>query len=843
MTEYARDTFTRTVTGGLGKAEVGGTWADTADAGWTSQVSGSNTQHLVTAGTGGRTAHRLASSQPHTAVHASMRARGGTESGGPTVIARLLLRSSGNANVQTCYAFTVGQGAGFALIADVRVINADVVGPPILTRTGSATMDGGVWWTVEAELIGANPTRVRARWWQTSAGAPADDSGWQEVLDSTGPQGAGVVGLRASRGTGSGTPALTVRVDDYFAADPMVASFTAVPNPTEPLQVLFDPSTSTGDPVGWAWDFGDGTSSTEKNPTHAYAAPGTYNVKLTLTTRWGTKRSITTPLVLTGEPLPVPEDVLPDIFINGENVCDRIFAVSWRQGRDRWPDDVTGSSVTLQLRGRFPEVVGGARVVLQLPAGAPDGTKLLWVGEVDSVIEDVVPIGAETTTTIVAMDILGYLSRWHILPDTTIDEQGLPGRLADLRPRANVSYRQKWTGVPSARWPLLKQLTPGAELRKQTYMDLIKLGMRASIATAFVAPDGAIVYAPLDPPAGVTPPLLDLSVDGPDCPSRIILDRSTVDGLVNRWTAGTAVDVLDRASIEAYGEVSWAVDTGVLKTDSTFPITDLIAAGMRDPFPAARVTIPIRSWAARSYLAQPLDMVSLNGQLYAVIGIGHNVTLDGWELELALDRDPWTMTGSVPPVTPPTVKTRTQTFSCNADALLASPNMGAGKSTRHAVGLWSGTKFRALYKFGLSYADAPTKIVSAKLRLWTAGQDMCAYGSTPQVHVDRVTGEWSAGSYGGDGPPWMYSTTNAVVYPGPSCTSTGRRSANVTNNETTLVELDITAIVQAWANGSANRGVRIISQNESSTSRTIEFHSQESSSSRRPQLVVTYQYV
>ncbi|HKO42296.1 MAG TPA: PKD domain-containing protein [Pyrinomonadaceae bacterium] len=35
--------------------------------------------------------------------------------------------------------------------------------------------------------------------------------------------------------------------------------------------------------VSWHWDFGDGSSSTEQNPTHAYAEPGSYSVSLTVT--------------------------------------------------------------------------------------------------------------------------------------------------------------------------------------------------------------------------------------------------------------------------------------------------------------------------------------------------------------------------------------------------------------------------------------------------------------------------------------------------------------------------------------------------------------------------------
>ena len=42
-------------------------------------------------------------------------------------------------------------------------------------------------------------------------------------------------------------------------------------------------SDSDGTVTGWAWDFGDGGSSGEQNPTHAFSAPGTYTVRLTVT--------------------------------------------------------------------------------------------------------------------------------------------------------------------------------------------------------------------------------------------------------------------------------------------------------------------------------------------------------------------------------------------------------------------------------------------------------------------------------------------------------------------------------------------------------------------------------
>lgn len=40
--------------------------------------------------------------------------------------------------------------------------------------------------------------------------------------------------------------------------------------------------TSEGVPFSWFWDFGDGTTSTERNPVHAYDSTGMYNVCLTV---------------------------------------------------------------------------------------------------------------------------------------------------------------------------------------------------------------------------------------------------------------------------------------------------------------------------------------------------------------------------------------------------------------------------------------------------------------------------------------------------------------------------------------------------------------------------------
>jgi PKD repeat protein len=53
-----------------------------------------------------------------------------------------------------------------------------------------------------------------------------------------------------------------------------------------PLEVCFTDQ-SSGYPASWSWDFGDGATSTQQNPCHTYAAPGSYTVSLTVSNGCG----------------------------------------------------------------------------------------------------------------------------------------------------------------------------------------------------------------------------------------------------------------------------------------------------------------------------------------------------------------------------------------------------------------------------------------------------------------------------------------------------------------------------------------------------------------------------
>jgi PKD repeat protein len=66
-----------------------------------------------------------------------------------------------------------------------------------------------------------------------------------------------------------------------------VADFSAdATSGDAPLTVNFT-DLSTGSPTSWSWDFGDGNTSTDQNPTHIYTVAGVYTVTLIVTNETG----------------------------------------------------------------------------------------------------------------------------------------------------------------------------------------------------------------------------------------------------------------------------------------------------------------------------------------------------------------------------------------------------------------------------------------------------------------------------------------------------------------------------------------------------------------------------
>ncbi len=82
---------------------------------------------------------------------------------------------------------------------------------------------------------------------------------------------------------------------------------------------------SSGTPISWAWDFGDGNTAITQNPTNLYGAPGVYNVELIVAAGSGCFDTIVQPITI---------DSVPTANFTFTDVCsnDTTFFVSTSTG-------------------------------------------------------------------------------------------------------------------------------------------------------------------------------------------------------------------------------------------------------------------------------------------------------------------------------------------------------------------------------------------------------------------------------------------------------------------------------------------------------------------------------
>ncbi len=122
-----------------------------------------------------------------------------------------------------------------------------------------------------------NSTGNPTSWlWDFGDGSTSTD---QNPTHTYNEEGSYTVSLTVSNACGEDTKV----VENYIVVGgSLVADFTATPvEGCSPLEVSFTDN-STGGPTSWLWDFGDGSTSTEQNPTHIYENGGTYTVTLTV---------------------------------------------------------------------------------------------------------------------------------------------------------------------------------------------------------------------------------------------------------------------------------------------------------------------------------------------------------------------------------------------------------------------------------------------------------------------------------------------------------------------------------------------------------------------------------
>jgi PKD repeat protein len=170
--------------------------------------------------------------------------------------------------------------AGPALAADIDADPVRGEAPLVVEFHGSSGLRGPRSWTWDfgdgKTGTGRNPTHTY------------DSPGRYTVrLEVTG-DGDGTEGEGGGAGGGEGEPKTEVKVKHDLirvVVPPVLARFEASPSSgCAPLSVKFrDRSTADANPT-WRWKFGDGETSTERNPSHEYGAAGEYEVELEVTT-------------------------------------------------------------------------------------------------------------------------------------------------------------------------------------------------------------------------------------------------------------------------------------------------------------------------------------------------------------------------------------------------------------------------------------------------------------------------------------------------------------------------------------------------------------------------------
>ncbi len=94
-----------------------------------------------------------------------------------------------------------------------------------------------------------------------------------------------------SGGTASASGTVTVIAPVVTPANPVASA--SVTSGVAPLAINFSTTNGTGGtaPYSYAWTFGDGSSSTSQNPSHTYAAAGTYTAYVTVSDSAGGTKS------------------------------------------------------------------------------------------------------------------------------------------------------------------------------------------------------------------------------------------------------------------------------------------------------------------------------------------------------------------------------------------------------------------------------------------------------------------------------------------------------------------------------------------------------------------------
>lgn len=200
----------------------------------------------------------------------------------------------------------------------------------------------------------------------------------------------------------SGTFTKTIKV-----TSPPVVNFTSANalGCKAPYEVKFQDLTANAS--NWSWDFGDGGTSTEKNPSHTYQAPGNYSVTLTIKTTDGCPGSITkTSIVKIQEPGELSINGLPQSGCSPQTINPSVSYTSIDGiASYEWDFGIPGATSTSATPTYTYSTVGNYTVKLKVTTNTGCIDTLTLVNAVNVGTKPVVDFTVDNDTTCAGTEV------------------------------------------------------------------------------------------------------------------------------------------------------------------------------------------------------------------------------------------------------------------------------------------------------------------------------------------------------------------------------------------------------------------------------------------------------